>query len=176
MDITIRRLRTDLPSDITQYWQTRNQGLKEFPEAFTTSYEEGLAIAPLKLAARFGDADTVQSDSFMLGAFSATQALLGCVGFEREVRTKQRHKAHIIGMYVIPSARGMGLSRQLLQTLINQARQQNGLQQLILTVTESNVAARELYVSSGFVSFGVEPNAIKVADVYFAKEYFALRL
>jgi ribosomal protein S18 acetylase RimI-like enzyme len=173
-DAAIRRLRANSPSDVAHYWQTRNQGLKEFPAAFTTSYEEGLAVAPEKLAARFGDADAVQSDNFMLGAFSTMQELLGFVGFERESRTKQRHKAHVIGMYVVPSARGSGLSRRLLEKLINEARLQDGLEQLLLTVTQSNLAARQLYISAGFVRFGVEQNAIKIACTYYAKEYFAL--
>jgi hypothetical protein len=84
--VVIRRLSAESPTDITQYWQVRNQGLKEFPDAFTTSYEEGVATAPEKLAKRFGGEN---SDDFVIGAFSPADNLLGCTGFERETRTKQ---------------------------------------------------------------------------------------
>jgi ribosomal protein S18 acetylase RimI-like enzyme len=169
----IRRLSAGSPTDVTQYWQVRNQGLKEFPDAFTTSYEEGVATAPEKLAKRFGGEN---SDDFVIGAFSATDELLGCTGFERETRTKQRHKGKVIGMYVIPDARGTGLGRKILAALLLEAKQLDGLEQVILSVTHSNKGARLLYISMGFITFGIERNAIKVAQNYYDKEFMALNL
>jgi ribosomal protein S18 acetylase RimI-like enzyme len=171
--VVIRRLRAESPTDITQYWQVRNQGLKEFPDAFTTSHEEGAATAPEKLAKRFGGEN---SDDFVIGAFSATDKLLGCTGFERETRTKQRHKGKVIGMYVIPDARGTGLGRKILAALLLEAKQLDGLEQIILSVTHSNEGARLLYISMGFVTFGIEHNAIKVGQNYYDKEFMALNL
>jgi ribosomal protein S18 acetylase RimI-like enzyme len=171
--VVIRRLRAESPTDITQYWQVRNQGLKEFPDAFTTSHEEGAATAPEKLAKRFGGEN---SDDFVIGAFSATDKLLGCTGFERETRTKQRHKGKVIGMYVIPDARGTGLGRKILAALLLEAKQLDGLEQIILSVTHSNEGARLLYISMGFITFGIERNAIKVGQNYYDKEFMALNL
>ncbi len=171
--VVIRRLRAESPTDVAQYWQVRNQGLKEFPDAFTTSYEEGVAIAPEKLAKRFGREN---SDDFVVGAFSTDDKLLGCTGFERETRTKQRHKGKVIGMYVIPDARGAGLGRKILAALLLETKQLEGLEQIILTVTHTNDGARSLYISAGFVSFGVEQNAIKVGQNYHDKEFMALSL
>jgi ribosomal protein S18 acetylase RimI-like enzyme len=169
----IRRLSAESPTDIEQYWQVRNQGLKEFPDAFTTSYEEGIATAPEKLAKRFGGGN---SDDFVIGAFSATDKLLGCTGFERETRAKQRHKGKVIGMYVIPDARGTGLGRKILAALLAEAEQLKGLEQIILSVTHSNEGARSLYLSMGFVGFGIERNAIKVGQNYYDKEFMAFTL
>jgi ribosomal protein S18 acetylase RimI-like enzyme len=169
----IRRLSAESPTDIEQYWQVRNQGLKEFPDAFTTSYEEGIATAPEKLAKRFGGGN---SDDFVIGAFSATDKLLGCTGFDRETRAKQRHKGKVIGMYVIPDARGTGLGRKILAALLAEAEQLKGLEQIILSVTHSNEGARSLYLSMGFVSFGIERNAIKVGQNYYDKEFMAFTL
>jgi RimJ/RimL family protein N-acetyltransferase len=170
---TIRRLSAESPRDIAQYWQVRNQGLKEFPDAFTTSYEEGVATAPEKLAKRFGGDN---SDDFVIGAFSETDKLLGCTGFEREMRAKQRHKGKVIGMYVTPDARGTGLGRKILAALLHEAKQLDGLEQIILSVTHSNEGARALYISMGFVTFGIERNAIKVGQNYYDKELMALNL
>ncbi len=169
--ITIRRLRADVATDVQQYWQLRNGGLQEFPDAFTTSHEEGVATPPEKLAKRFGGAG---SDDFFLGAFADDGSLLGAVGFERETRIKQRHKGLVIGMYVTAAARGTGLGKQLLATLIEEARQLGGLEQITLSVTRSNEGARQLYLAAGFVSFGVETRAIKVGTVYYDKEFMAL--
>jgi len=96
-------------TDVAQYWRVRNQGLKGFPDAFITSYAEGVATAPEKLAKRFGGND---SDDFVFGAFSVTDERLGYAGFARETRIKQRHKGNVVGMYVVPNARGFGLGRK----------------------------------------------------------------
>jgi RimJ/RimL family protein N-acetyltransferase len=167
--VVIRRL---VAGDALAYWQTRNQGLKEFPDAFTTSYEEGVATPPEKLAKRFGG----DNDDFVLGAFSSDGTLLGAAGFTRESRVKQKHKGKIVGMYVVPAARGTGLGKHLLLALIDEARRIDGLEQIWLTVTHSNEVARNLYLRAGFVSFGVEPRAIKVGGAYFDKEFMWRRL
>jgi L-amino acid N-acyltransferase YncA len=171
-NVVIRRL---IAGDALLYWQTRNQGLKEFPDAFTTSYEEGVATPPEKLAKRFGSINN-GNDDFVLGAFAEDGALLGTAGFTRESRVKQRHKGLVIGMYVKPMARGTGLGKRLLLALIEEARHIDGLEQLLLTVTHSNDAARNLYLRAGFVSFGVEPRAIRVDEVYYGKEFMWLGL
>lgn len=165
----IRRL---VASDALAFWQTRNAGLKEFPDAFTTSYEEGVATPPEKLAKRLGG----DNDDFVLGALANDGTLLGYAGFKREDRTKQRHKGKVEGMYVTPAARGTGLGKRLLLTLIAEARAMSGLEQIWLTVTASNDGARNLYLNAGFVSFGVELRALKVGSDYFDKEFMVLSL
>ncbi len=55
--------------------------------------------------------------------------------------------------------------------MIEVARSQSGLEQLVLTVTETNVGARTLYEKLGFRSFGIEPRAIRVGDTYFDKNH-----
>lgn len=166
----IRRL---VAADADAYWSTRNRGLKEFPDAFTTSHEEGLATAPDKLALRFGREG---SDDFVLGAFADDNTLAGYAGFQRESRVKNRHKGTLVGMYVVPEHRGGGTGKRLLEALITEVRQIRGMEQINLTVTQSNPGARNLYLAAGFVSFGIESHAIKVDGVYYAKEYMFLRL
>lgn len=167
----IRRL---IAADAQAYWSTRNRGLKEFPDAFTTSHAEGLKTTPETLARRFGGNDS--DDDFVLGAFSEDGLLAGYAGFQRERRAKNRHKGTLIGMYVIPEHRGRGLGRRLLEALIVEARALGGVEQINLTVTRSNAGARGLYLAGGFASFGVEPYALKVDGVYYAKEHMSIRL
>lgn len=165
-------LRPLTAADAVAYWNTRNQGLLEFPDAFTTSYEEGRATPPEKLAKRIAG----EGDDFVLGAFDAHGNLLGYAGFQREVRVKLRHKGKVLGMYVVPEARGTGLGKRLLLDLIARVRALDGMELLQLTVTHSNESARQLYLSVGFVTFGIEPGAIKVDGVRYAKEHMTLAL
>jgi ribosomal protein S18 acetylase RimI-like enzyme len=168
--VQIRRL---IAADARAYWETRNRGLKEFPDAFTTTYEEGLATSPEKLALRFGGND---SDDFVLGAFASSGGLAGCAGFQRELRLKNRHRGTLIGMYVVPEFRGQRVGRLLLDRLIAEVRSVEGMERLNLTVTHSNEGARMLYLKAGFISFGLEKNALKIGGRYHDKEYMVLVL
>jgi len=160
-------------SDTKTYWLTRNQGLLEAPDAFTSSHNEGLAITPERLALRFGGPE---SDDFVVGAFSNQGQLVGSVGFERETRIKTRHKGTVIGMYVIPAYRGLRLGEILLDALVSRVRKLHGIEQINLSVTQSNKGARSLYIAAGFVPYGLEKRALKIGDKYYDKEYLALTL
>ncbi|MEP7156205.1 MAG: GNAT family N-acetyltransferase [Betaproteobacteria bacterium] len=166
----VRRL---APGDAQAYWETRNRGLQEFPDAFTSSHEEGVATPLSVLAKRFGGSG---SDDFVLGAFSSEGTLAGHAGFQREARTKNRHKGTLIGMYVVPEFRGRSVGKLLLDQLIGEVRAIPGMERLSLTVTHSNEAARMLYLRAGFVSFGIEEKALKTGGRYYDKEHMVLAL
>lgn len=166
----IRRL---VAADATQYWETRNQVLQEFPDAFTTSYQEGVATPPEQLAVRFGGNG---SDDFVVGAFAENGELAGCAGFQRETRIKNCHKGTLIGMYVVAAFRGQRVAHLLLERLIAEVGEIKGVEQLNLTVTHSNETARSLYLRNGFASFGLETNALRVDGHYYDKEYMVLAL
>ncbi len=170
MNTSIRRLQA---TDALAYWTLRNRGLKDHPDVFTTSYEEGLATPPEKLAKRFGGKD---SDDFMMGAFSEAGELLGFVGLKREDRVRTRHSALVIGMYLAPENRGHGVAKQLMHGVIAEARAMPGLEQLTISVTHSNQEARNLYLGLGFQPFGIEPRAVKVGEIYYDKEFMLLSL
>jgi len=102
--------------------------------------------------------------------------LCGVVGLARESRMKNRHKASVFGMYVAPEHLRRGVGSALLRHLVNEAKQQPGLAQLVLTVTATNIAATALYEAFGFTSFGIEPRAIRVDDAYFDKNHMILFL
>lgn len=52
----------------------------------------------------------------------------------------------------------------------------NGLESLVLTVTEGNTRAQRLYEAAGFRSFGIEPDAIRVEGRPCAKNHMHLDL
>ena len=158
-------------ADAAAFRELRLRALKEHTDAFTSSYEEDVQkpLAATEQRIDGGDGST------FWGAF-VDGRLQGIVGLTREPRRKNAHKADIVAMYVAPESGRRGLARALLQAVIDHARSVGGLEQLVLTVTRSNQAAFELYRTTGFMTFGVEPRAIKVAGEYVDKEHMILFL
>ena len=101
------------------------------------------------------------------GAFDG-DALVGIAGLERLPRPKERHKARVVGMYVPAEDSGRGVGAALLQALCESARDQ-GLRDLLLSVTEGNAGALALYRKAGFDVVGREPRAVLVDGRFFAK-------
>jgi ribosomal protein S18 acetylase RimI-like enzyme len=157
----IRRLTID---DAAAYRALRLRSFREHPEAFTTSYEElerqSLADTQKRIAA---------PNMKFWGAFGEGK-LCGYVGLDRETRTKSRHKATLVGMYVQPESAGHGIGRALVDALLAEARA-DGLELIVLTVTEGNATAQALYERCGFRSFGVEPHAIKLEGRAYGKNH-----
>jgi RimJ/RimL family protein N-acetyltransferase len=163
------RIRRLVAADAPVYRALRLRALREHPESFTSSYEEDAAQPPELAGMRLASTDFAA-----WGAFEA-ESLYGIVGLERERRAKNRHKGTVVGMYVVPEAVGQGVARALLEALVAHARAA-GVQSLVLTVTDGNVAARVLYEQAGFRSFGVEPDAIRVDGRSWAKHHMHLDL
>ena len=155
------------PADSTLYRSLRLRALREHPDAFTSSYEEERE-QPLE-----GAAQRLAAHPFW-GAYHHAE-LQGFVGLQRELRTKNRHKATVMGMYVAPEMLGQGVARALLDALIAHSRL-NGVESLVLTVTDGNDRAQRLYEAAGFRSFGIEPDAIRVAGRSYAKNHMQLNL
>jgi ribosomal protein S18 acetylase RimI-like enzyme len=164
--VDIRRL---TPADAAAYRTLRLRALREHPEAFTSSYEDEAGRPVEDAAARLAS-----SPNLFWGAWDG-ESLGGIVGLEREKRAKNRHKATVVGMYVAPEHAGQGIGRRMLEVLLAQARRE-GIEMLVLTVTEGNGAAASLYEAAGFRSFGTEPKAIRVDGRYFAKNHMVLDL
>jgi GNAT superfamily N-acetyltransferase len=163
----IRRLEI---SDAPVYRELRLRGLREHPDAFTSSFEEENLRPPADTEKRL----STTSDTVMWGGF-IDGALAGVVGMTRETRLKNRHKATLVAMYVAPEYGGRGLGLALVNTVVQAARAA-GVELLILTVTEGNRQAAALYERAGFAAFGVEPDAIRVNGVPFGKQHMYLQL
>lgn len=155
------------PADATLYRALRLRALRDHPDAFTSSYDDE-RTQPLEAAAQ-----RLAAHPFW-GAYRHAE-LYGFVGLQRELRAKNRHKGTVMGMYVAPEVGGQGVGRALLDALVKHARA-NALESLVLTVTEGNERAQRLYASAGFRSFGIEPDAIRVAGRSHAKNHMHLNL
>ncbi|WP_322904206.1 GNAT family N-acetyltransferase [Paenibacillus campi] len=152
------------------YRQLRLEALEQYPEAFASSYEEELAW-PIE---RFNDRLSTD-DKFTIGAW-LDQQLIGAVTLSPERRTKLKHRANIVAMYVRPEHRGSGTGRQLMQHAIGLARELGGIEQLYLSVMAHNEPAKRLYMALGFETYGKDWRALKIGDAYHDEELMVLFL
>jgi ribosomal protein S18 acetylase RimI-like enzyme len=161
-------------ADASEYHELRLRALREHPDAFTSSYEED-RLKPLAWAKSRVVPSAEAPHDFVLGAF-ADGKLVGILGMSVEPRAKIRHKGHVFGRDVAPECAGRGVGQKLMAACVARARGIAALEQLQLTVTDSNVRARFFYEQAGFRSFGVERNAVKIGERYIHKCHMALDL
>jgi len=153
-------------ADRNDYFRLRLGGLKAHPDSFGQSYEEALTKGPSQHDVMLEGSRAAEGD-FLLGAYTlAGTQLVGVVGLMRNTSDKQRHKAAVIGMYVVPEAAGRGVGRALLNELLARAGRIDGLRQIQLLVGSRNEAARKLYESLGFRKYGCEIGALNVDGVF----------
>jgi ribosomal protein S18 acetylase RimI-like enzyme len=171
LDCAIPRLE---PADALAYRDLRLLGLAESPTAFGSSVEEESRLALEDFARRL-PSEPGDDAVLTLGAWQGDR-LVGLATFRRETRVKSRHRGGIYGVFVHPEARGQGLARALMETLLAEVRGYAGLRQLHLAVVCGNEAARRLYRGLGFVAYGVEPDALCIDGRFVDEELMVLQL
>jgi RimJ/RimL family protein N-acetyltransferase len=165
-------VRALVPEDAAAFRELRIRALREHPEAFGRTPDEVDSVEIWKQ--RLADDATSDLD-FMVGAFD-DDVLVGVAGCHRERFIKQRHIAHIWGVYVSAEHRNRGLGRALCTAVIERARAWPDLESIWLDVTTSNHTARALYVSCGFETVATKPRCLRVGDRYYDEELMALDL
>ena len=158
------------PDDAPAYLALRLRALREHPEAFATSESEESRRSAAELARRLQPGP----EQVTVGAFE-NEHLLGFAALVRGNRARQRHRARLAGMYVAPESRGRGQGRALVERVLVLARQWR-VSDVALAVTVGNGAARALYASIGFVSYGVESRGLRVDTRYYDVELMNLRI
>lgn len=161
--IDIRRLG---PEDAALYREIRLEALSVDPESFSSSFDAEAARPLDWFADRLAKSET-------FGAFR-DGALVGMAGYFIHPEQKRAYKATLVGMYVQPSARKLGIARRLVRTVVESARARAEMIQL--NVVGNNEAAIRLYAGFGFTEYGRKPRALKIEGRYFDELLFALTL
>jgi RimJ/RimL family protein N-acetyltransferase len=150
----IRRLR---PEDAALYREIRLEALLRSPDAFSSTFEAEATQTLSWFADRL-------AGSAVFGAFSSGD-LLGIASFYIPPDAKEAHKGMLAGMYVRPAARRAGIARQLVDAVLDHAR--DHVELIELAVVGENKAALHLYASLGFVEYGREKNGLKDRGRYY---------
>ncbi|SFG93965.1 Acetyltransferase (GNAT) family protein [Duganella sp. CF458] len=150
------------PGDAAVYHSLRLEGLREAPTAFTASLEEESTTPLSEIARRLSPG----SGRDYLGVFDG-EALIAIARVDRDSSPKQRHRAHIRGVYVATAHRGKGAARQLMECALDCAASLQGVTHVSLAVTAGNEPAQKLYESLGFNAWGYEPAALIVDGVMY---------
>jgi hypothetical protein len=96
------RIRRLTQIDLPDYRPLRLTALRDHPEAFGSSFEEEQFDTPETHMSRL----IAQPPGVTLGAF-VTDRLVGTACVMVSPRIKQRHKGHVLAVYVAPEWRGM---------------------------------------------------------------------
>lgn len=163
MDVRIRRL---LPADAAAFHALRLEALERCPAAFGSARHEEAALTLDAVARRLEETAVFGAD--------LDRALCGVAGFRQPALAKKRHKGELWGVYVRPGRRGAGVGTALVGAVIAHAR--GRVAQLHAAVVAGNLAARRLYARCGFVSYGLEPRALRLERGYVDEELLVLML
>ena len=140
-----------------EYRDLRLEALKTDPEAFGSSFEEEADFTEEKWKERMKDVFF----AFVEGT------PIGMLGIVFNDRVKQRHTAHIFGVYVTPKHRRTGAGRALLKAALSEARDHGGIVKVQLGVVPEMRAAVALYQSAGFRTVGRMKKEIRVGRKYY---------
>jgi RimJ/RimL family protein N-acetyltransferase len=166
-------IRTLCSSDAEEYIKLRLHALQESPEAFGITYEETINKEHLleSYQERLRPTDYV----FSMGIFDG-EKLVSIATLLRENSVKAEHKSDLLAVYSDPLYRKKGLSKMLIASLIEKAKEIDGLEQIHLAVVNTNQAACNLYRSLGFIPYGTEKHAMKWNGRYWDEVHMVLFL
>ena len=156
--------------DWVSYQKLRLTALKVAHESFGSTYEREVQFTEQQIIERISP----NSNKFFMGIFDGKE-LVGMVSFHKEIGEKERHKGDIYGMFIHGDYQGKGLGKLLLSALISKVKEDYpDLEQIRLSVVSNNISAIKLYGHLGFEKYGVEINALKDGDKYFAEDLMVL--
>jgi GNAT superfamily N-acetyltransferase len=149
--IAIRPLTLDQVDD---WVSLRIDALEQHPLAFGSSVPD-----KRETLVEFAVTRVTENESVIMMAYDEGIPV-GTVGMYRGSGKKERHKAHVWGMFVQESHRRRRIGLGLLESAISRAADWRGVEAVQLSVSETSTGAHALYQQLGFVAWGREPRAL----------------
>lgn len=150
-------------SDLEEYRALRKASEKEFPQYVGANVEAELSVEGdgfLELMKTYPSLG-----HYLFGVFDDDR-LVGVTALTRKNSEKYSHKAFLWGMYVYPDYRKKGASKLLMDYSISWAKEQQGLESIILFVTASNTAGMKFYQRYSFQCYGTEKRHMYAAGAF----------
>jgi ribosomal protein S18 acetylase RimI-like enzyme len=156
--------------DADAFLALRLEAILDAPSAVWPTFEEESARTEAEVRARI----VQNATQVVFGAFSRDN-LVGIAGLRREALMQVAHKAVLWGVFVAPRCRQQGIARKLFSRVRSHALEARVLQ-IQLCVNADNKRAKAFYDSLGFLTFGIEPRAMRVGEKFYDEEHMILRL
>lgn len=130
--------------DWERYRNIRLRALREEPQAYLDTYEQKLLDPPEKWKQRIEEAAAGRAYLYFA---EKSGSLVGMIGafFKGD-----QSKATIAGVFVAQEARGQGIGKLLMQTILNNLMKRPGLKVITLSVNTKQIVARTMYERMGF--------------------------
>ncbi len=142
------------------------KGLREEPSAFGSSYDIESKKTPEEMKALLRESHVVGVKySFATPSGNQKENLVG-MGALKRGEGVQSHIANLGKVYVHPAHRKRWLAHNIVTHLLDKALE-DGIEQVHLVVTASNVFAIEFYKKLGFIPGKMHYKAVKIEDEYY---------
>ncbi|MBN9400577.1 MAG: GNAT family N-acetyltransferase ['Candidatus Kapabacteria' thiocyanatum] len=169
--IVVRPLEID---DLNAFLDIQREALERSPELFGSDYDWFDSLSILYKEQRFERYMNFPY-AYLLGAILPDGTIAGMAGFSCDYTlSKVKHKSRVWGMYVREQYRRQGLASMLLKSVMENARDVVGCEQIQLSVSTRNDASYALYLRMGFIVYGTELRAMKIGDAY-VDEYLMVK-
>ncbi len=147
--------------DAEAFSALRREVIRDNPVSMGLTYEEELSRTIENFRAQLSFSQpNVMLGNFVDGELAATAA----VGLTSKFPSS-RHKMVMWGVFTSPRFRRRGLSREVVESAIRHAFN-NNVNRVNLQVYVPNNPAIMLYKSIGFVEYGIEPEAVHISGQY----------
>jgi GNAT superfamily N-acetyltransferase len=163
----IRRL---TPLDADRFRGLRLLATRLEPVALSPSAAEEAALPMAVFERRLA----AHSSGGVFGACDG-ERLLGIVSMRQETDPKRLHICQVFGLFVLPENRRAGIGTLLLKKVVEVVRQETAFKRLRAFVNVNN-GALGLLLANGFVTYGLEPDAIAVGEEFFDAIHLSLAL
>lgn len=149
MNIAIRKPKQNEWENIKEL---RLESLKEFPNAFASTYEEELEKPDDYWKQLILDSIN-ESECIMLYAFDGNK-LIGSIGAKWNNKSKTAHIVNLASMYVKPNFQKQGVAENLFNELLKYLEKNIIFRKIKLEVVADNIPAHSFYKKMGFVDTG----------------------
>ena len=142
MNYAVRKLEE---SDWRIFSEIRLRALRTDPKVFGSTYKREASFTEAKWRSRLSD-----PDSGIFAVFDRDKPV-GITGISIHRDDPSRKTALLWGSWLRPDARGKGISKLLYEARIDWARNQPGVERIIVSHRESNAASKFANQKFGFV-------------------------